>query len=294
MADMRPIDPVERGSFRQAAVHSWGRLFGVTVGLSLLGVLTAVSPAQAITTISQGYATKDPVSLGSIVALQKNTTDEVRSANVENADNILGVIISDSNSLLSLTNGEKKQVQVATSGIVQVLVSDINGTIKQGDQITASPINGVGMKATNNAKVVGIAQGDMSDNSRNAKEKVKEKDGTEKEVVLGQIPVIISVSYFFKQPEKTVIPMAVQNVANALAGKTVKPLPIIISAAIFIISLVTVVSIVYSLIRASIISVGRNPMSQAAIYRNLMQISALVLVIMGVTFVAIYMILTRL
>lgn len=282
--------------FRHTAVHSHGRLFALVATIAsaiVLGILAFSGQAQAMTTLSQGYLTKDKLSLGSIVSLEKNTTDTVNAATTENVGNILGVVINEGNSLLTLSNGEKQQIQVATSGIVQILVSDINGDIKQGDQITASPINGVGMKATTNVKVIGIAQGDLSD-SRNSKEKYKDKDGAEKEVVLGQIPAIISVSYFFKQPEKTIIPMAVQNVANALAGKTVKPLPIIISMAIFVIALVTVVSIVYSLIRASIISVGRNPMSQAAIYRNLMQISALVLVIMGVTFVAIYMILTRL
>lgn len=293
---MRRLNLAGTIMFRRAAVHFRGRLFAMGIPVAsaiVLGILAFSGQAQAMTTLSQGYLTKDKLSLGSIVSLEKNTTDTVNAAKTENVDNILGVVINEGNSLLSLSNGEKQQVQVATSGIVQVLVSDINGDIKQGDQITASPINGVGMKATTNVKVIGIAQGDLSD-SRNSKEKYKDKDGTEKEVVLGQIPAIISVSYFFKQPEKTIIPMAVQNVANALAGKTVKPLPIIISTAIFVVALVTVVSIVYSLIRASIISVGRNPMSQAAIYRNLMQISALVLVIMGVTFVAIYMILTRL
>lgn len=284
---MRDIDLLQTNKGRRLAI-------GLVVMTAItLGVLAFSGQARAMTTLSQGYVTKDKLSLGSIVSLEKNTTDQVSGAATENVDNILGVVITDGSSLLTLSNGEKQQIQVATSGIVQVLVSDINGDIKQGDQITASPIKGVGMKATTNVKVIGIAQGDLSD-SRNSKVKTKDKDGAEKEVVVGEIPAIISVSYFFKQPEKTIIPMAVQNVANALAGKTVKPLPIIISTAIFVIALVTVASIVYSLIRASIISVGRNPMSQAAIYRNLMQISALVLVIMGVTLLAIYMILTRL
>lgn len=293
---MRRFNLAGARTLRRIAAQSAGRSFVMTaLGLSgtVLTVLVSYGQTYAMTTLSQGYLTKDKLSLGSIVSLQKNTTDQVSASTIENVDNILGVVINEGNSLLSLSRGEQQQIQVATSGIVQVLVSDINGDIKQGDQITASPINGVGMKATTNIKVIGIAQGDLAD-SRNSKEKVKDKDGTEKEVVVGEIPAIISVSFFFKQPEKTIIPLAVQNVANALAGKEVKPLPIIISLAIFVIALVTVVSIVYSLIRASIISVGRNPMSQAAIYRNLMQISALVLVIMGVTFVAIYMILTRL
>ena len=119
-------------------------------------------------------------------------------------------------------------------------------------------------------------------------------DGKENSVNLGQVPVIINVGDFFKQPEKTVVPSALQNVANALAGKSVSTVPILISSAIFIVMLIVVVSIIYSMIQSSIISVGRNPMSQSAIYRDLIQLSALVLVILGVGLTAIYLILTRL
>jgi len=60
----------------------------------------------------------------------------------------------------------------------------------------------------------------------------------------------------------------------------VSPLPIILSAAIFLVSLIIVVIIVYSMIRNGIISVGRNPLSQSAVYRNVIQMSGLVLAIL--------------
>jgi hypothetical protein len=39
--------------------------------------------------------------------------------------------------------------------------------------------------------------------------------------------------------------------------------------------------------------VGRNPMSQSAIYRDMLQLSALIVAILGVAMVSIYLILTR-
>jgi poly-D-alanine transfer protein DltD len=81
--------------------------------------------------------------------------------------------------------------------------------------------------------------------------------------------------------------------ANALAGKTVSALPILISLAIFIITIIVVVSIVYAMVRSSIISVGRNPMSQSAIYRDIIQLSALVLAILAVGVISIFLVLTR-
>lgn len=249
--------------------------------------------AHALTTISQGYLTNKGVALGSIVSLDKNSTDHVSATTPDNASNILGVVIDAGNSLLSLSNGQDNQIQVATSGVVQVLVSDINGGIHEGDSITASPISGVGMKATSNTKIAGIAQNDLN-SANSSTQQYTSKDGKSHSVKLGEIPMLVNVSYYYRQPDKTIIPSAVQSIANALAGKPVDPLPIIVSVAIFVITLVVVVSIIYSMIRSSIISVGRNPLSQAAVYRDLIQMSGLVLAILGVSVGAIYLVLTRL
>lgn len=265
------------------------QLWVVGILFLALALPTAVS---AVTSLSQGFSTSEALSMGSIVSLKSNTTDQIVAASSSNADSILGVVINDGSSLLTLSNGQENQVQVATSGMVSVLVSDINGEIKQGDSITASPVKGVGMKATSNAKVVGIAQGKPA-NSDDTKQTYKDAEGKEHPLRLGEVPVLINVSYYYKQPDKTIIPSAVQNIANALAGKTVNTTPILISGAIFIITLAVVVSIIYSMIRSSIISVGRNPMSQSAVYRDVIQLSALVLGILAVSLTSIYFILTR-
>lgn len=272
--------------------NRWRRLF-ICQALGI--VLLSLSPlaASAMTPLSQGYVTATDIPQGSIVSLQDNSSDQVVAATTKISDSILGVVINNDNALLQISNSHGNQVQVATSGIVSVLVSDINGDIHQGDQITASPIAGVGMKATSNTKVVGIAQGEPQ-NDNQAKQTYTDASGAKRQLTLGQVPVAVNAAYYFKQPDKTIIPAAVQKVANALAGKPVDALPIIISAAIFIITLVVSMIIIYSMIRSSIISVGRNPMSQSAIYRDVIQVSALVLGMMAVAVVAIYLILTRL
>lgn len=270
---------------RVNTARSW--LMGALIATILLPM-----SAGAITSLSQGFTTTDTLPLGAIVSLQNNTSDHVTATTTSNVNSILGVVINDGSSLLTLSNSEENQVQVATSGMVSVLVSDINGTINQGDPITASPVKGVGMKATNNTKVVGIAQGKPTTNG-DAKQSYTDSQGQKQPLILGEVPVLINVSYFYKQPDKTIIPSAIQNVANALAGKTVNTTPIIISAVIFIVTLAVVVSIIYSMIRSSIISVGRNPMSQSAVYRDVIQLSALVLGILAVSVISIYFILTR-
>lgn len=273
-----------------------GKIFGswsrrIAAGIGLATVLIPVS-AIALTTISQGYGTTDSVSIGSIVSLKKNTTDQVEIATSANSNSILGVVINEANSLLSLSTTNAKQVQVATSGIVEVLVSDINGDVHQGESITGSPISGVGMKATSNTKVVGIAQEDLT-SSNSSNQSYNDKAGKKHSVRLGEISVSVNVSDFFKQPDKTLIPPAIQNIANSVVGKKVNTLPIVISVGIFIVTLIVVSSIVYSMIKSSIISVGRNPMSQSAIYRDMLQMSALVVGILAVAVVSIYLVLSK-
>ena len=262
------------------------------VAIFLASMITPLV-AQAQTFISQSYSSADPLALNSIASLKNDTTDEIVAAKSSNSDNTLGVVVIAENSSLSLSNGGPNQVQIATSGILDVLVSDVNGSIIQGDYITASPISGVGMKATGNTRVVGVAQSDLSGTAQSQQE-YTDANGEKQSVEVGKIPVLVNVSYYYKQPDKTVIPSAVQSVANALAGKTVNPVPIIVGAGIFLVTLIVVVSIIYSMIRSSIISVGRNPMSQSAVYRNVIQLSSLVLGILAVGFIAIYLVLARL
>lgn len=279
------------GSRNRQTALNYGFVTTVLVSIIMFIVLCIPGLVLAATTISQGYSTKDDLSLGSIVSLQSNSSDHVTAAVTSNADSILGVVINRDSSLLSLTNDTKEQVQVATSGTVPVIVSDINGEIHRGDHITASPLKGVGMKASANVRIVGIAQSGMKNAT---KQTYKDKAGKEHSVTLGEVPVIVNVAYFFKEPEKTVVPTALQNMANALAGKTVSTLPIVLSSAVFLIMLVVVSSIIYSMIKSSIISIGRNPMSQAAVYRDLIQLSSLVIAILAVGLISIYFILTRL
>lgn len=262
------------------------------LALSFAGILFPAT-ASAVSTISQGFTATDAVRIGSIVSLQDNSSDKVDATNTGNVTNMLGVIIDNGDTLITLDSSQSNQVQVATSGIVDALVSNINGNIAQNDEITGSPIAGVGMKATDNSRVVGVAQQALS-STDGTTQTYKDSHGQTHNILIGEIPIQVNVAYYFKQPDKTIIPSAIQNIANDLAGKTVSPLPIIVSIAIFIITLVVVVSIIYSMIRSSIISVGRNPMAQSAIYRDIIQMSILVIGILMVSVVSIYLVLTKL
>ncbi len=271
------------------------RIVGLlSMSIAILFALASPTVMRANVGLTQGFQSNQPLAIGSIVSLDKDNSNKVVGATIDTVDNLFGVVVSGDSSVLTLSSDKKNQVQVVTAGSVGVLVSSISGDIRAGDPITASPIAGVGMKATGNIKVIGVAQGDLSQSPGKTNQTLTDKNGQKQQAVLGEVQVLVAVAYYFKQPEKTIIPSVLQNIANSVAKKAVSPLPIILSLAIFIVTVISILSLVYSAIRSSIISVGRNPLSQAAVYRSLLQVVALVITILGASMACIYFILSKL
>lgn len=253
-------------------------------------ILPSLALADAV--ISVAYSSSQPLAAGTLVSLNKETNG-VEPATIKNVDNLLGAVVVPDSSLLNFEATGSQAVQVTTSGTTQVAVCDINGPILPGDAITASPIAGVGMKATTNVKVIGVAQAQLKGSVGAKQQTLKDQAGQQHNVTLGTVPVDINVAYYFKTQDKSLIPAAIQNLANTVAGREVAPLPIIMSAAIIMVAVVCISVLISSAVRSSIISVGRNPLSQAAVYRNLLQVSGLILGILAGSVAAVFMILTK-
>jgi len=267
------------------------RQLSLLVGVTLLISLIFSLSVRAVSRITESYIIDGNATIGSLVSISTESANKVIAATNETAKNLLGIIVNPEDSALSLTSGKDNSASVATSGTYPVLVSDINGEIEPGDPITASQIEGIGMLASTNTRIVGTAQTAMTSKSQQT---YKDTDGTEKTITIGEVEVLVNVSSFYKESEKTLIPEALQQLANSIAGKKVDPVPIILGAGIFLITLIVVTSIIFSMVKNSIISVGRNPMAQSAVYRNVIQLSTLVLGLLAVGALAIYLILTKL
>ncbi len=268
------------------------RWFQAAVCLLAASLPTLVMAAAGL---AQGYRATEALTPGSVVSVDSQNSNSVVSANTDRLDGLVGVVVDSQDALLLVSSG-LDQVQVATTGVVTTLVSDLGGDIKIGDKITPSAISGVGVKATTSTKVVGIAQSEFNSKSEGAvKRTIKDKAGASKEVYVGRIPIIVGVAYYVSgvASDKTVIPSFIQNLANEIANRKVSPLPIIVSVIIIVIALIVITALVYGAIKSSIISIGRNPLSQGAVYRSLLQVSALVMGILTVAMVTVYLILSR-
>lgn len=264
----------------------------------LAGLMSAlVLPTAALASLSQGYTTKEAIATGSLVSLDEKTSGQVVVSDLNNVGRLFGVVVPPSSASISLSGGSTdNQVQVATSGTVNVLVTNAAGAIHLGDYLTISSISGVGQKVgASSTRVIGTAQADF-DGAGDGTTKRTINDGSgSKEVAIGQIPVVVAISAYTstegKQPY--VVPNWLQNLSNTLAGKAVSPVRIIIAGAILLIALVCITVLLYAAVRNSIISIGRNPLSRNSVLRGLLEVMAIVVGILIATSVAVYLVIAR-
>ena len=127
--------------------------------LCIVICLVIVPRTDAAGAVAQAFATNDTsLVAGTLVTLKSDSANVVEKSTVGSTTQLLGVAAN--NSLVSLGEG-KNQVQVVVSGLTPVLVSNINGNVKVGDKITASPIEGVGMKAMLSSEIIGTAESNL-------------------------------------------------------------------------------------------------------------------------------------
>lgn len=249
----------------------------------------ALLNAQGAAAISQSFQTSDSnLTAGALMALKTGSNNTVELATIDNVQRLVGVVGTDT--LVELGNGSG--TQVVTSGVTLALVSDANGPINAGDKVTASPIAGVGQKATSSVQVVGIAQAGLT--TSNAKTTtVQAQDGTQIQVHIAKIPLQVNVTFYVPPGgQASFLPAFLQDFANAVSGKEVSPVRVVIAALILVLAFVSIAVLLYSTVRSSIISIGRNPLSEKAVRKSIFQIGFTVLGILLLTLITIYLILT--
>lgn len=256
----------------------------------VLASLFGVVGAQGASSIAQGFITEDAnIVPGALVSLKKGVSNVVELATLEKDDQLAGVVGEDA--LIELTDGEST-IRVVTTGVTPTLVSNINGEVSVGDKIAASPIAGVGMKASESGVIVGTAQANLASVPTNSTT-VTDKDGVPQNVQVGTIPVQVDVIFYTGlSQDSPYIPSFVQSVANDVAGQPVSSVRIISASLLIVLLLVSIAALLYSGVKSSIISIGRNPLSSSSIRRSLFQVGLTIIGLLGFTVILVYLILT--
>lgn len=244
----------------------------------------------------QGYAADRPIDNGTIVRLTGEGSNKVTTASQKELSNMFGVTVDHQQLSIRVSNeGLENEVFVAVSGTYNVLVSTQGGKIKSGDYITLSSINGVGMKAgTEEETVLGRAVSSFDGSGVTlGQTALSDVDGnTTQTVKLGSVPVTIEIQRNPNEKStKVKVPEMLERIGQAIAEKEVSPIRIYLSLAITIISLISAIVVIYSGVRNSMISIGRNPMSKKSIFRALLEIILTSLLILIIGLFAVYLLL---
>jgi hypothetical protein len=246
----------------------------------------------------QGYAADSTLQNGTVVRLSGSKADKVAPATAKDLQQMYGVTVDPHELSLTISDSSlPNEAYVATSGTYNVLVSTQGGTIKQGDYVTMSAIDGVAMKAGtyDDQKVVfGRAAGGF-DGKSNAIGSLPLKDttgATKQTVALGLVPVAINIQ---RNPNdkstKANLPPALQKLGQAIADKPVGPLRIYLSIGITGLSIIVALVTLYAGIRNALIAIGRNPLSKKSIFRGLLEIILTGFLILIIGLFAVYLLL---
>jgi hypothetical protein len=263
----------------------------LVMNLTTLMLLSA-SALAASPTVSRAYKAGEPITDDSLVSLSQKNGDVIDEANSINSDRLLGISIANNNSLLAI-NSSNSTVQVAISGTVNALVSSINGNIEVGDQVSISPFSGVGIKALPGFKIIGLAETTFTSSSQDVtKLMVKDKQGKYQTISVGFVKIDISIgnsSYASGGGGAQI--NALQKLIKGFTGKTIPTARIVTSLGIAFVSILSLVTLIYSSIYGSIISIGRNPLAKHVVIRALVIIFGLIAVIAAVAGGSIYLLL---
>lgn len=272
------------------------------IGLRLVVIAFAITIATPVFAVDygggsvQGYAADTPLDNGTIVQLTGKDAKQVKIATQAELQNMFGVTVDRNQLPITLSNeGIKNEVFVAATGTYNVLVSTQAGDIATGDYVTLSSLNGVAMKAGTEEKTVfGRANAPFNGKSVTlGTATLKDSAGkANKTVTIGMIPVTIDIKNNPNEKStKVQVPDFLERVGQAIAEKEVSPIRIYLSMGIATVSLIAAIAVVYSGVRSSLISIGRNPMTKKSIFRALLEIILTSIVILIIGLFAVYLLL---
>jgi hypothetical protein len=227
----------------------------------LLAVLLLTPFRAGADNVVSGFSSKDALQPGLVVAVDKSQSNSVKAAPANNPTLMYGIVVDPSDAPITLV-GQNSKTFVATTGTYPVLASVVNGKIKSGDYISMSGIDGIAAKAIpSQPLILGKAAGSF-DGSANV-------ITTNNNKAIGRVFVSIGVQ---KNPLSIIdptLPSFLRKIADGLANKSVPVIRVYTAMLIFLISILASLTILWSGVRSSLISLGRNPLSRKSIFSGM-------------------------
>jgi hypothetical protein len=250
--------------YRTKTGHKKIAIFSKILVFSTLFLMSFLVTRVHADNVVEGYSATDPVEPGMIVTIDKAAARTVKPAPADSANLIYGVAVDPSDAPITLV-GQNSKVFVATTGTYQVLVTATAGPIKPGDYISMSNINGIGGRAqVGQPTILGKAQSSFNGNDNIV--------SSENNVKIGRIYVSIGIAKNPLANNDPTLPYFLRKIANSVANKSVPVIRVYTAMLIFLVSIVAAIVILWSGVRSSLISLGRNPLSRHAIFSGMYKV----------------------
>lgn len=262
------------------------------LGLFILVSVALSSPVGA-QTVTQGYQSDSSLQRGTVVSLDESDASKVLPSSKVNQERIHGVVVAANDAPLTIS-GDTQKTFVATIGRYDTLVSTEGGSIQPGDFLTVSSKPGIAKKAgPTDAYALGKAvTGYDGSVNQISKETITDTNQITSDISIGRIGVDIAVGYNpLLKPADSTLPEFLKDATEAIAGKRVSPIRVYLSLVIIISASMISGSLLFSGVRSSIISVGRNPLSKKSITKSLIQIILTSIIIFLIGLFGVYLLL---
>ena len=259
---------------------------------TILFSLSLLSPVLASAT-AQGFITNDTgLSVGMAASLSTASTPSkqlIERSNLTNMNKFVGIVTTKNSSSLTITD-DSATAYVATLGEVKVFATDINGSIKRGDVLTISPLKGIVMKSSDNVSdILGTALEDYpTTGQQTVQVTTASKNQETAHINLVDINLNPHNLGTTNNPNKSFL----EVLGQAITGKPINNWQVAAAIIIFFVLIIVEGSILYGAVHSSIIAIGRNPLARKSVFRQLLQASIVVIIILAFGTATIYAVLS--
>ncbi len=251
-------------------------------------ILSAAGAAVAAGTVAQTYNAGPSVLPGMIVEPESKDQATVVPASGRDVSKSIGVVapVDGADIVLTPPSVSEQQVLVAPSGRYNLLVSNQNGSIKAGDYLTISALDGISMKAgSDRPEVIGRAVGSFNGSSNAiGTEKLSTSAGQHAAVAIGVVPVDIRLGPNPLYHDSSNLPGWLSKAGSSVANKPVSSARFALSLGVLAATLFMAGSMFYGGIRGGVTAIGRNPLAKKAVSRGVLQagILGMIVLVLGV------------
>jgi hypothetical protein len=256
--------------------YTWQRL----ATCSLLSFLLVFCLAHSRSSAAVFSETFDGTAFidGSVVSLDKQNPQKLQLASLDNDDYLVGIVQQPMDTLLHVDSSSSEESNsVARTGQARAFVSNQNGEVRKGDLLSASYVPGVAMKSLGSVQQrhIGIALEDFSTIGAQAYEE-PEKVNREKGILVNKVLIqLYETESGGTTTEKQLSEL--EKFASRISGKEVPLVRVFASFVLFLSALIIGGSILVTSIRASLLSIGRNPLASNSIYSVMFRTSGITL-----------------